>query len=71
MVESSFAEVPCRELRGKVLVLGAGGVCPLQGQVLLTTHFSSFVLDMMSSFQFTKIKAISPSVRKPDSTICF
>lgn len=35
------------------------------------THFSSFVLDMRSSFQLTKIKAISPSVRKPDSAICF
>lgn len=36
-----------------------------------TTHFNSFVLDMMSSFQFTKIKAISASVREPDSAIRF
>lgn len=39
--------------------------------VLLMTHFSSFVLDMMSSFQLTKIKVISPSVRRLDSAIRF
>lgn len=37
----------------------------------LSTHLSNFVFDMMSSFQFTKIRPISPSVRQPESAIGF
>lgn len=37
----------------------------------ICTHFSSFVFDMMSSFQLTKISPISPSVRQPESAIRF
>lgn len=37
----------------------------------VSTHFSNFVFDMMSSFQLTKISPISPSVRQPESAIGF
>lgn len=74
-VEGSFAEELCGKLCVKVSVggvwLGWGGRGLWQGQARLSTYFSSFVLDMMSSFQLTKIKAISPSVREPDSAIRF
>lgn len=61
-VERSFAKQPLWE-KTDVWQCGTWGWG--------VTHFSSFVLDMMSSFQLTKIKAISPSVREPDSAIRF